>query len=202
MNYLIVPVVLVALHLSHTQAASARMLGELIYKPHFDDYEMPESCEGMSFCFEKGDNYPDDKVAELLKDINFLQVESKDSQDFTIGSRNGFEYDEPDCPSNATEQPIHYILDESDTVRVVVQMPGRFQQIYTTKWCLNEGRITRDTPHFLKSTTLQQFNIECVSTRMNYDFFVLSEDSDNKMEIVQAKGGIPVCCRCRYNAED
>lgn len=33
---------------------------------------MPESCEGMSFCFEKGDNYPDDKVAELLKDINFL----------------------------------------------------------------------------------------------------------------------------------
>lgn len=72
----------------------------------------------------------------------------------------------------------------------------------TISYSRNEGRITRDTPHFLKSTTLQQFNIECVSTRMNYDFFVLSEDSDNKMEIVQAKGGIPVCCRCRYNAED
>ncbi|CAH0605601.1 unnamed protein product [Chrysodeixis includens] len=197
MNFLIVPIVLVTLHFS-PQVTSTPIAGDLIFQPsEIEQYDMPESCEGKTFCFDKGDSYPDDKVAELLQNITLLQVES-----VKIGSRNGYEYDEPDCASESSEQPIHYIVDENDTVRVVVQMPGKFQQIYTTKWCTNEGRITRDTPHFLQSTTLQQFNIECVSTKMNYDFFVLSEGFEKKMEIVQAKGGIPVCCRCRYNADE
>lgn len=42
-----------------------------IYLFIFSDV-MPDSCEGKSFCFDKGDSYPDDKIDELLKDINVL----------------------------------------------------------------------------------------------------------------------------------
>ena len=30
---------------------------------------LPETCLGKSFCFEKGDNYPDEKVEALLADM-------------------------------------------------------------------------------------------------------------------------------------
>ena len=68
-----------------------------------------------------------------------------------------------------------------------------------------EGPIDRETPHFMKNgSILKNFKMECVSTKMDLDFFVLSVEEDNetkkhKMEIARAKGGIPVCCKCRYD---
>uniref|UniRef100_A0A2A4J431 Spaetzle domain-containing protein n=1 Tax=Heliothis virescens TaxID=7102 RepID=A0A2A4J431_HELVI len=161
-------------------------------------HEMPESCQGQSYCFEKGDDYPDEQIEKLLIDM----LESNEVDQYTpqaIGSRYGDTYDEPDCPVNSMEGPIYYITDTNGNVRVVVQSPKKFQQIYSTKWCANEGPIKRETAHFL-TPTLRRFKMECVTTKMNFDFFVLNDDLTNlKMEIASVKDGIPVCCKCRYN---
>ncbi|KAJ8727367.1 hypothetical protein PYW07_001486 [Mythimna separata] len=181
-------------------ASPAPLDGESLYDTSYK-LQMPASCAGQNYCFDKDDHYPDEKIDELVYDMRDLVVDYPN-----LKNRFGDDsYDEPDCASNSTENPIYYIVDTDDRVRVVVQSPKKFQQIYSIKWCLDEGKITKDTPHFLKSTTLQKYSMECVSTRMNFNFFVLSDKVDPKtlkpmMESAMVKGGIPVCCRCRYNA--
>lgn len=55
--------------------------------------------------------------------------------------------------------------------------------------------MKQDSSNFL-NLTLSHHDMECVTMRMNFDFIVLSENGRG-LERVQAKGGIPVCCRCR-----
>lgn len=167
--------------------------------------KMPAECAGKSYCTVKGPDYPEDTIAYLLKDIRNLNVDGYTTQS-SVGNRNGNSKDQQDCPDDSTSDPIYYIVDTNDEVRVVVQLKDKFEQIYTVRWCLKPGPITEDTIHFLKGTTLKNFNMECVDTTMPFDFFVLAYDVDPetkkpspKMEIANAKGGIPVCCRCRYD---
>ncbi|KAF9408666.1 hypothetical protein HW555_011730 [Spodoptera exigua] len=150
-------------------------------------YQMPEACIGQSYCFEKGDHYPDDIMQKL--NLNF-EIQN------SIGTRKGSDVDEPDCPSNSTDSPIYYIVDKNDIIRVVVQIPDKFPQRFNVRWCLNEGKINSDTKHFMASTTLKKYDVECVSSKLEFDFIVLSLESDDKIEI--ATTNLPVCCKCRY----
>ncbi|XP_021200628.2 uncharacterized protein LOC110383964 [Helicoverpa armigera] len=196
---LLVGVLLTAFTMNAVKAAPEE--GELLSDSrNIMQYDMPASCQGQSYCFEKGDDYPDDKIEELLQDLLESEVDQNTPQ--AIGSRFGDTYDEPDCESTSTEGPIYYITDTNNKVRVVVQLPKKFQQIYSVKRCANEGPIKKDTSHFLLRTTLRKYKMECVTTKMNFDFFVLNEDETGpKMEIASAKDGIPVCCKCRYDAK-
>ncbi|KAJ8733500.1 hypothetical protein PYW08_001798 [Mythimna loreyi] len=198
-----VSVLLVVLYMNQSLVGASPMPidGESLFDSS-KEVAMPASCAGKNYCFDKGENYPEDMIEQLVYDMRSLVVDYPDLKDRFGDS----DFEEPDCPSNSTESPIFYIVDTNDKVRVVVQSP-KFQQIYSIRWCLNEGTITKDTQHFLKSTTLKNFNIQCVSNMMNFNFFVLSdkvhpETLNPMMESATVKGGIPVCCRCRYDAKD
>ncbi|KAH9643307.1 hypothetical protein HF086_012977 [Spodoptera exigua] len=164
-------------------------------------YEMPAACKNQTFCFEKGDNYPDDLVEQFLKAIPLQN---------NLGSRIGFSFrggDEEngnaDCPANTTyvDKPIYYIVDEMGMVRVVIQSPKKFEQIYSTRWCLNPGVITKNTAHFFpESLTFKKVQLRCETSYMDLDFMVLVDDYDQPTyEVVKALGGIPVCCKCLYS---
>ncbi|CAD0197282.1 unnamed protein product [Chrysodeixis includens] len=157
----------------------------------FRTLSMPDSCakEDATYCFERDAQYPTAAVENLLSKINKLSIDNS-----FYNERLG--YESPDCPSNRTDKPIHYIIDDSDTVRAVIQAPQKFEQLYTVEKCIQEGKIKRDTSHFGLNTTLVEHDMECVNMRMKFDFVVLGE-SWQTLEIVQVKGGIPVCCRCR-----
>ncbi|KAH9643306.1 hypothetical protein HF086_012976 [Spodoptera exigua] len=179
--------VVIAIHIS-SNTVSMTSDGELLIDPRtMFKYQMPEACIGQSYCFEKGDHYPDDIMQKL--NLNF-EIQN------SIGTRKGSDVDEPDCPSNSTDSPIYYIVDKNDIVRVVVQIPDKFPQRFNVRWCLNEGKIKSDTKHFMASTTLKKYDVECVSSKLEFDFIVLSLESDDKIEI--ATTNLPVCCKCRY----
>ncbi|CAH1637305.1 unnamed protein product [Spodoptera littoralis] len=182
-----VVVVIMAIHIS-ANTVSTSVDGELLVDSRsMFKYQMPDACIGQSYCFEKGDNYPDDVIQKL--DLNF------ESQN-RIGTRKGSEIDEPDCPSKSNDGPIYYIMDENDAVRVVVQIPDKFTQRYNVRWCVNEGKVTNDTRHFMASRTFDKFDVECVSVKSKFNFVVLNQE-ENKIEVATAN--IPVCCKCRYD---
>ncbi|CAH1637304.1 unnamed protein product [Spodoptera littoralis] len=168
-----------------------------------DKLEMPAACKDQTFCFEKGDNYPEQKVEKFLQTFPLQKH---------LGSRIGFSFRDgdkengnADCPANTTyvDQPIYYVFDESGIVRPVIQSPEKFEQLYSTRWCLNEGYITQNTRHFFpESKRLKKFQIECVTTLMDLDFIVLVEEFEElTYKVVKAMGGIPVCCKCQYHTK-
>ena len=66
--------------------------------------------------------------------------------------------------------------------------------------------MTEDNP-FFSGTVLRMFRLECITGKMDFDFFVLSDEVDPatqkpKMELGWVKGGVPVCCKCRYSNID
>ncbi|XP_035438549.2 uncharacterized protein LOC118268247 [Spodoptera frugiperda] len=176
--------------------------GEILTPPPglLDNLQMPAACEDQTFCFEKGDNYPDKLVEDFLKAFPL--------QD-TLGPRIGFSFRDgdkesgnADCPANNTfvDKPIYYIFDEEGKVRAVIQSPKKFEQIYSTRWCVNEG-IVKDTEHVpLQTARFKTFQVECVTKYMDFEFIVLEEDFDQiTYKTVKAMDGIPVCCRCQYH---
>ncbi|KAF9797043.1 hypothetical protein SFRURICE_006918 [Spodoptera frugiperda] len=150
-------------------------------------YQMPDACAGKAYCFEKGDHYPDEAIQKLNLSFATQSI---------IGSRQGSDVDEPDCPADSKDGPIYYVVDENGAVRVVVQIPDRFSQNFNVRWCQNEGKLTNDTRHFMASRIFNRFDVECVNVKSKFNVVVLSQEED-KIEIVRAN--IPVCCKCRYD---
>ncbi|CAH1637303.1 unnamed protein product [Spodoptera littoralis] len=196
---------LIAVTLCFSKSMGNPVDGEIFSGLNTVQYEMPPSCVGQTFCFEKGDNYPEEQVEKLLKTYPIQET-------YGIGFRTGFSFrngnnenGNVDCPANTTfvDKPIYYIVDESGIVRPVIQSPNKFEQLYSTRWCLYPGIVRRDTPHFfVASQRLKRFQIECLTTYMNLDFMVLAdEDFEPTLKMMHAMGGIPVCCKCQYHSK-
>ncbi|KAJ8733502.1 hypothetical protein PYW08_001800 [Mythimna loreyi] len=191
MYRVLVNLCLIALHMSSNSAGASPLDydGESLFdSSKLLTFHMPASCDGKNFCFDKNDDYPETEVEKMLDQWPLEMFGER------IGTENGFDCDS-ECETESSDQPIYYIRDEFDEVRAVVQSPGKFDQIYGTRWCKRPGRISYDTNHIFKGTWTNK-NVTCVNTHMDYDFYVLS--SEGKLQTARAKGGIPVCCKCVY----
>ncbi|KAJ8727366.1 hypothetical protein PYW07_001485 [Mythimna separata] len=197
MNRVLVNLCLVSLHMSASLVRASPFIdGESLHDTSTSDYDMPPSCTTKNYCFDEGYKYPQFKVQQVLKQLPFLTFDNRMGTHLTF--RNS-ENDNSECPTVDTfnNKPIYYIRDENNKVRVVMQVPEIFEQIYSVRWCKRPGLITYNTPNFLNgSHFLQAKKVECVETYMDFEFLVLAPG--DKVEMVKAKGGIPVCCNCRY----
>ncbi|XP_075982236.1 uncharacterized protein LOC142980628 [Anticarsia gemmatalis] len=166
-------------------------------------FKMPKSCKNkdMEFCFDD-ENYPLNILNDMIKDVDALEISNEVVKLEDTNSSNPVRYDQPDCSSDATNDPIYYIVDENGQDRVVVQLKGKFQQRLSVMWCEKEGRPTRAS-HFLDST-LQEYSVSCENKYINHSFLVLSLKpnihGNYKLEWARAKSGIPVCCACKYQS--
>ncbi|KAJ8733501.1 hypothetical protein PYW08_001799 [Mythimna loreyi] len=195
MNSLLVNLCLVALHMSSNSAGASPLDydGESLFdSSELSKYKMPESCRTQNFCFDEGE-YPKNKIERILEHLPVLPYVETDDR---IGSH--FSDIESECPNDDSliDKPIYYIRDENDQVRVVVQSKN-FSQIYSVRQCKRPGPINYETRHFgANSTLLEKYKLECVNSYINAEFLVLG--LGETVEIARPKGGLPMCCKCRY----
>ncbi|CAB3233660.1 unnamed protein product [Arctia plantaginis] len=148
-------------------------------------YEMPESCEGLSYCKDKGQHYPTEVVNMVLRKVRKIQQRIGEEID-DYQSRVSNSPSEPEC--NTTEikfEPIYYILDQNNQARVVVQSEQHdFWQKYDIRWCKKVGRVYK-TLHF-RNVTLGKVNMTCSNVMTTLDFQVLTLNKLG-MELISAE---------------
>ncbi|KAL0832538.1 hypothetical protein ABMA28_000748 [Loxostege sticticalis] len=160
--------------------------------------EMPPSCFGKSYCFEKTEKYPQKLIDSIIAKLDPPVVEGEGGM--SIAPRDS-EDAEHGCERRVIFEPIFEILDKDSNVRYVVQS-DRFTQKIRTEACVHPGRITSANwashAAYLEKSHIQDYNISCVEKRIDYSFLALSLDG-NSLEDVDVQGGVPVCCSCHIS---
>ncbi|KAG6445805.1 hypothetical protein O3G_MSEX004109 [Manduca sexta] len=161
--------------------------------PLLRDVSMPEECANKNFCTHKHEDYPEELIEGLLKDIEKYLDHPPEFVSRRIALNDLDTNDE--CDSSSHTLPIYQIRDNNNKTRFVVQSEEKFKQIIRIEECKEPGRLTRATRN-LAELVVNDTQLMCVECKLDYKFLVLGLNRTS-LEAVNVQGGLPVGCSCK-----